>query len=246
MGRGRFTHVLFDAVGTLIFPSPSVAEVYQQAAQSLGLSLSQAEVSRRFKIAYAQSAYPSHVDSSLPSDRVRWQQVVSQVLDELTAEHKTIAFEQLWHHFAQPSAWQLFDDAAAALNELQQQGQSLAIASNFDERLHLIVEGHPLLSHFKNVFVSSDLGFAKPHPSFFQQVSQQLSVHPSELLLVGDDLDADVLGGLSAGWTGVWIQRKSNPSTAASTLLEATHSSPQAQNAFAISSLMELPSLFLY
>lgn len=245
MGRGRFTHVLFDAVGTLIFPSPSVAEAYQQVAQSLGLSLSQAEVSRRFKIAYAQSAYPSHVDGSLPSDRVRWQQVVSQVFEELTAEQKRLAFEKLWHHFARPSAWQLFDDAAAALNELQQQGQSLSIASNFDERLHLIVAGHPLLSHVTNVFVSSDLGFAKPHPNFFQLVSQQLGAHPSELLLVGDDRDADVLGGLSAGWTVAWIQRKCTPSIAASTLREATQSSPQAQNAFVISSLMELPGLFL-
>jgi len=116
-------------------------------------------------------------------------------------------FEQLWRHFAQPASWRLYDDAAGTLAELRSRGFQLAIASNFDRRLLEIVHGHPPLAHCEQVFISSDVGYAKPDLRFFRSIEQRLGAVPHEFALVGDDETADVEGATAAGWRAVYVNR---------------------------------------
>jgi putative hydrolase of the HAD superfamily len=58
------------------------------------------------------------------------------------------------------------------------------------------------------VVVSGDLGYAKPDPRIFRYAAQALSVEPERCLFVGDRLDADVAGALSAGMQAVWLNRR--------------------------------------
>lgn len=206
MPFGQISHVLLDAVGTLIYPSPSVGEVYQQAAAAQGLKLPLPEVKGRFSQAYHSIAYPAQATSDA-ADRLRWQQVVSAVFPELAPAAQRAVFETLWHHFEQPSAWKLFEDAKSLLQRLQSSQYSTAIASNFDARLHTILQGHPELAWIPHRFISSEIGASKPHPAFFASAAQQLGVDPQQLLLAGDDYQADVLGGISSGLNVAWLQR---------------------------------------
>lgn len=208
---GQVSHVLLDAVGTLIYPSPSVGEVYQQAAAAHGLHLPLPEVKGRFAQAYRSIAYPAAATSDA-ADRLRWQQVVSAVFPELPMPAQNAAFECLWHHFEQPFAWKLFEDAKQLLLRLQNSSYTAAIASNFDARLHTILQDHPELAWIPHRFISSEVGAAKPHPTFFATASKQLGVASDQLLLVGDDYEADVVGGVSAGLHVAWLQR--NPTIA--------------------------------
>jgi len=206
MPFGQISHVLLDAVGTLIYPSPSVGEAYQQAAVAQGLHLPLPEVKGRFSEAYHSIAYPAQITSDA-ADRLRWQQVVSAVFPELTTQAQNAAFESLWHHFEQPSAWKLFEDARQFLQRLQTSSYTTAIASNFDARLHTILQGDPELAWIPHRFISSEIGVPKPHPNFFASAAKQLGAAPQQLLLVGDDYEADVVGGISAGLRVAWLQR---------------------------------------
>lgn len=58
MPFGQISHVLLDAVGTLIYPSPSVGEVYQQAAAAQGLILPLPDVKGRFLRRIIRSPIP--------------------------------------------------------------------------------------------------------------------------------------------------------------------------------------------
>ncbi|MFO0883739.1 MAG: HAD-IA family hydrolase [Pirellulales bacterium] len=203
---GQVSHVLLDAVGTLIYPSPSVGEVYQQAAADQGLHLPLPEVKGRFSQAYKSIAYPAAATSDA-ADRLRWQQVVSAVFPELFPVAQQATFETLWHHFEQPSAWKLFEDAQRLLKKLQTSQYITAVASNFDARLHTILQGHTELAWIPYRFISSEVGAPKPHPTFFASAANQLGVDSNQLLLVGDDYEADVLGGIAAGLHVAWLQR---------------------------------------
>ena len=92
---------------------------------------------------------------------------------------------------------------------LQASGIQFAIASNFDARLKNVCQGHKALLGIE-VFCSSDLGFAKPHISFFRAVEKRLRISPEELTMVGDDASADHQGATAAGWNSFHLARGEN------------------------------------
>jgi putative hydrolase of the HAD superfamily len=197
--------ILFDAVGTLIYADPPVAEAYHVIGQEFGSRLTRDEICRRFPLVLAAE----HSDSQPTTEayeRERWRRIVASVIDDVPDATNDV-FEQLWQHFAQPRHWRLFEDVSSALRELRRRGFRLGIASNFDARLHQIVQGLPDLAACEAVFVSSEVGYTKPDPRFFAAVQNQLGVTPSQTALVGDDAIADINGATAAGWRAILLDR---------------------------------------
>ena len=46
----------------------------------------------------------------------------------------------------------------------------------------------------------------KPSPDFFQAAVADLGLTPPEVLMIGDDVEADVLGAVAAGLQGVLVR----------------------------------------
>ena len=210
--------VLFDAVGTLIYPAPPVAEAYFRVGRELGSARTLSEIKQRFRDAYRRSeslfALRGSGDglarqpTSDDREQVRWRQVVCDVLNDLPQALADEALSRLWRHFAEPAHWRLYDDVASAWQRLSKCGYQLGIASNFDSRLVAICRGLAPLDECRHLFISSQLGHPKPAPQFFRAVEAQLGLRGEEILLVGDDWTNDILGGRSAGWQVQHIVRE--------------------------------------
>jgi putative hydrolase of the HAD superfamily len=206
--------IVFDAVGTLIHADPPVAEVYHLAGWQHGSQLGRDEITQRFRAAFTASEAGTGLVRPATSEsleRERWRKIVASVFDDVP-DPGGVLFDSLWRHFAQAEHWRLFDDAAAVLDELAGNGLRLAIASNFDRRLHAICHGHAALGLPERCFISSEVGYPKPDTRFFAAIESQLGLQPSDLLLVGDDWTNDILGARAAGWQTMWLQRKATPS----------------------------------
>jgi putative hydrolase of the HAD superfamily len=196
--------VLFDAVGTLIYPNPPVAEVYQREARKLGSKYSVPEIAGRFRAAITRHHQGGVTSEEL--ERERWHRIVYDVIDDVDDSHDLL-LDALWQHFGSALSWRLFDEVSPAWHELARHGYLLGIASNFDGRLRTICRGHPPLDKCRHVFVSSEVGFPKPEPRFYQAVEEQLGLRPEQILLIGDDEAADVTGPIAAGWQAIWLRR---------------------------------------
>jgi putative hydrolase of the HAD superfamily len=205
--------VLFDAVGTLIYPDPPVANAYHAAGQQFGSRLSIDEICQRFAAAL-RANYSGGGPTSEAHERERWQSIVRQVMSDVASAREAI-FDHLWEHFAQPHHWRLYDDVATTLSALRRRGFQLGIASNFDGRLCRIVDQHSALKNCAEVFVSSEVGFTKPDPRFFRAIEKRLNADPSQIALVGDDEVSDVQGAMSAGWRAVRLDRAAEASKSA-------------------------------
>ena len=205
--------ILFDAVGTLLFPHPTVAEVYFRAGQRFGSRRTRDQIELRFRRALKRHAAGSNAqgpwrnDTTSEADERRcWAAIVAEVFDDVADTGPL--FEQLWHHFAQPEHWRLFDDAAEACERLANSGFRLAIASNFDSRLRRVCRGFELLADWP-LFISSEIGVRKPSPEFFRRVAAALGLPGDRLLLVGDDVENDYRAARRAGWQALLIDRTS-------------------------------------
>lgn len=65
-----------------------------------------------------------------------------------------------------------------------------------------------------HIFISDEVGVAKPNKQIFQHVAQQVDMLPSEILYIGDSWPNDVVAPMEAGWQAIWYNhRKRLPGT---------------------------------
>jgi putative hydrolase of the HAD superfamily len=201
--------IVFDAVGTLIEPVPSVAETYTSAAQRQGIILDPNDVRARFNLHFRADGVHAHrglLSTDEETERRRWRMIVAGVLPEVAQPER--AFDELWDHFSQPTSWRCFPDVADALDILDNEGISVCVGSNFDARLRGVVNGLPeLRTRTLALVISSEVGYRKPHPSFFLAACDHLGLPPEAVVCVGDDLENDVRGAIRAGLSGLLLER---------------------------------------
>jgi len=200
--------VVFDVVGTLVEPSPSVAVAYQQAACRHGLTVDVTVIQQRFKAAWRRqeaidaAAVPAFA-TSRGREAKRWQAIVDDVFEG--AAPAAAIFADLWEHFGRVEAWKPLAHGRDLVRLAIDAGVTVALASNFDERLLTIAERIEPLSWVPHVFASSEIGWRKPAPEFFRWIEQRLGCGPDEVLLVGDDPELDVAAARRAGWRSLGV-----------------------------------------
>ena len=83
-----------------------------------------------------------------------------------------------------------------------------AMISNFGyaPALYATLDHFGIRSAFETVVISVEVGWCKPHRIIFERTLDQMAIHPSEALFIGDQLYVDVYGALNCGIDVVWIQ----------------------------------------
>ena len=193
--------VVFDAVGTLMFAEPSVAEVYSSIGSRYGASLRIDDVKKRFRQAFANHEL-TH-ETSEQRELEFWKHVVSEVLGPVS--DMDACFAELYEHFARIDSWRIDDSTRHVVKSLLENGIDVAIGSNFDSRLHDVLDADPVLCNVTTRFVSSEIGWRKPNARFFQAVVDRCQTPASEILMVGDDYENDYVGAKTAGLRAVLL-----------------------------------------
>jgi len=86
----------------------------------------------------------------------------------------------------------------------------LAVVSNFDGRLRMILEQLGVTQFFSHVFLSSELGADKPDPEIYRRALELARIQPNETLHVGDDPVRDWEGAEAAGLSVFRLERPRN------------------------------------
>ncbi len=215
VSRQRTRCIAFDAVGTLIYAQPSVAQAYAMVGREFGSQVTEDEAKQRFgpaiRAADAETerlfGEPGRTNEEL--EFAFWRRVVQDILPDVNNPQE--CFDRLYEHFAQPQSWRCFEDVDATLTELHRCGIQVLIASNFDERLNRVCDGLPELQQVSCRVISSKVGFRKTHRGFYESVLAAANCELSEVLMVGDDFINDVQSARACGIRSVHLRRESDP-----------------------------------
>lgn len=97
-------------------------------------------------------------------------------------------------------------------------GSRLAIVTNgFKDVQFARIAASDLNNTFEAIFTSEEIGFQKPQVEIFEYVFQQLQItDKSRVLMIGDSLSSDILGGNNYGIDTCWYNphHKENTSSA--------------------------------
>jgi putative hydrolase of the HAD superfamily len=228
--------VFFDAGQTLIYPAPSVGEMYARALRRVGIEADPERMEPRFVEAWRRTREQSL--GSLEYGRTEadakefWRSVVRESFEPFgRPDDFEETFLYLWDHFAQAGAWRVYGDVLPAFEELRRRGKGLGLISNWDVRLAGLLEQLGLRAHLDWIVISCAVGVEKPDPAIFQRAVAECELPPDRIVHVGDSLEEDAMGARRAGLHSVWLKRENTASGAAPA------------DVVTVSSLTEVPDL---
>jgi len=132
--------------------------------------------------------------------------------------------------------------AAGPLLERLAAGRAIGILSNwpFAATIDRYVDAMGWAPFVRAIVVSQRVGVIKPHPEIFAAASQALGdPPPDQILHVGDDWAADVVGAARAGWRVAYVNRRPADSP-----LPSSERDGSAEPDLEIASIAELGSVF--
>jgi putative hydrolase of the HAD superfamily len=209
MTASHYRAIVFDAVGTLIHPTPSAAQAYAAIGARHGTRLTTEEIRCRFAAAFDDQERIDRANAWTTSEereRRRWRDIVAQVLDDVV--DVAACFTDLYEHFARPNAWSCTPGIEELLTHLRRSEHAIALASNYDHRLRTVVGGLPALSSVTTLVISSEMGWRKPAPAFFARLADVMQLPPSHILFVGDDRVNDYEAARASGMSAVLLDPK--------------------------------------
>lgn len=108
---------------------------------------------------------------------------------------------------------QLMEGVKKTLNGLRQRGAHLYVLSNAQSCFTLpeLRRLDLLDGVFDGIFLSSDFGAKKPAPAFFNAALAQAGLSCSQVLMIGNDPDADIRGADLAGMESRYIHTWQSP-----------------------------------
>ncbi len=207
----RIRAIIFDVGGTLIYPIDPIGETYAKLARRHGTQLPIVATTAAFHQAMKNS--PPRAKGTIPSngdDRIWWKEIVKQSLPERAFPDAAVFeafFEEVYRHYAEPEAWGIYPEVFEVLEALRDREIDLAVLSNWDGRLHSVLDGNGLGEFLTRRFISAELGWEKPDMAIYRHVADVMKIQPHSLLSVGDDPRKDIEGPRKAGWQTVQIER---------------------------------------
>ncbi|GAB3028629.1 pyrimidine 5'-nucleotidase [Bowmanella dokdonensis] len=125
----------------------------------------------------------------------------------LDAEHINSQFILSMAHSSK-----LLPGAAELLDTLSGRATLGIITNGFTQMQQIRLDNNKVSHHFTHLVISEQVGVAKPHPGIFEHTFQLLGNPPREqILMVGDNVHADVLGGINAGIHTCWLNHHGQP-----------------------------------
>ena len=100
------------------------------------------------------------------------------------------------------------DGASSTLKNLKGLGYLLYIITNGPEQAAIKKIEALDSSLFTNMIASEKVGYMKPHKEYYEAMYEKFWLNDKEnMLIIGDELDKDILGGINEDVDTVWVNR---------------------------------------
>ncbi|BFZ19965.1 hypothetical protein BsWGS_23004 [Bradybaena similaris] len=192
--------VTLDVTNTLIRVVGSPGYQYACIGLKHGLKLDDQVLTGLFFKYYKEYSrkYPNFGVQCMMSPHTWWTALVKDCFRSADAhipeETLNLLADDLYFHYATAKPWELFPGAFDAIKDLRQYPVKIGVISNWDHRLHKVLEAMKLRPYFDFVLTSTIVGVEKPDSAIFQLALQTAGCLPHESVHFGDNVVKDLHG----------------------------------------------------
>lgn len=208
--------LLIDCGNTLIRPVGGVGGRYAAVAARHGVVATEGAISDRFHEVFGRARADARSAGELAYGTTErhahafWRAVVHATFSPWcdSVARREAVFEDLYDHFADAGAWEVFADSLPLVDAARAAGVPVAIVSNWDARLPELVASLGLDTRVDAVIASFQVGAEKPDGRIFTAALARFGSPPPERVLhVGDSLSEDFVGARAAGLLALHLDR---------------------------------------
>jgi len=198
---------IFDLGGTLIHLTTSWEEVRKgrmnaicDALKERGVVLDLNDLKREYvRLHDEESDY-----SARTLEEIEFEESLTKLLDRLGVEmrQRPAMADLVKRSFAlEVGSWVLFPGVQEMLEQVRSLGLKTGLLSNArsDWAVGEIVERLNLAKYFDAIVTSAAVGFRKPRPEPFQRILKLLDLDTSEVVMIGNSMEADIAGARPLG-----------------------------------------------
>lgn len=198
---------IFDLGGTLIRLTVSWDQVREgrmtaiyESLRERKLELDFNDVRREYlKLHEEESEYAART-----LEEIEMEETFSKLLDRLGIEMKQRPpiVDLVERSFGvELNSWVLFPGVHEMLHQVRDMGLKIGLLSNArsDWAVREILEHLDLTKYFDVILTSAAVGFRKPRPEPFRHVLERLGLSAGEAVMIGNSIEADVVGARSLG-----------------------------------------------
>jgi putative hydrolase of the HAD superfamily len=210
-GSRKYRHIFFDLDMTLWDFESNAREAYEDIYRTFrlsdrGISSLNDFVSKYF--IHNDRLWEQYRNGEIEKELLRTKRFELTLLD-YGIDDPALA-QAIGHEYViiSPTKTRLFPNAHATLSYLQKQYTLSIITNGFEEvQFHKLKNSH-LDGYFSHVITSEQAGCKKPDPDIFRYALQQAGAEASQSLMIGDDMEVDVLGAMQAGMDAIYFNPK--------------------------------------
>ena len=166
---------------------------------------------------YSDLLWKDYSQNTLSLEQLREQRITLALKDFKIWISNDSAIEFQLQYEYRLNHLQLFEEVPTVFKALLEKNYKIGIITNGPvEHQYNKINSLGLTDYIlmENVFVSDDVGIAKPDPKIFNYVAKRFDYLPDEFLYVGDSWHNDVAAPIDAGWRAIWFNhRKRQPAT---------------------------------
>tara|TARA_A200000113_G_C8856697_1_gene352038 strand:+ start:855 stop:1547 length:693 start_codon:yes stop_codon:yes gene_type:complete len=105
----------------------------------------------------------------------------------------------------------LFEGTIPLLEELKQKYQIHIITNGFEGVQQRKIENSGLSPFVDKIITAEKVGYKKPNPIIFEYALEQTATDASKSIMIGDSLEADILGALAVGMGAIHFNSHNEP-----------------------------------
>ena len=207
--------ITLDAFGTLFGVKGSVGDLYSTLARRAEVATDPQAVNRAFYQSFAAAermAFPGADPSAIPELEYRWwKAVVSETFERVGALERFEDFDrfygEVYGYFETAAPWHVYSDTLPSLIRWRSMGIELGVVSNFDSRLHRVLDVLGLAPYLQSVTLSTEVGAAKPAAEIFQAALAKHNCSANQAWHIGDSEAEDYAGAQTVGMRAILVAR---------------------------------------
>lgn len=106
----------------------------------------------------------------------------------------------------------LYDGVVEAVMSLSKKYKLILVTNGIKAVQEPRLYQTPIPEYLDGIYISEDVGYAKPSPKFFDRVFADFpKLKRSQTMIVGDSLSGDIAGGINARIRTCWVNRNGDP-----------------------------------
>lgn len=204
--------LLWDVDGTLLDFHKSQEQAITGTFEKFGYPLTDETKSLYNEI--NQALWKKHERGEITREVLIYQRF-DELFEALGIQEDSHAFETTYQELLGQGAYPL-PGAVEMIDRLSKKYELYIITNGITQTQKQRLHDSGLDRYMKDIFISGELGVQKPKKEFFDRCFDRMrekgqAVNPEEMLVIGDTLTSDILGGIHAGLDTCWYNPGKEP-----------------------------------